>query len=94
MGYFFTPFCISAVCTALAGVVLFALSPYLPAPFPSSVTRLVGFTVLLTTILPLWVATGSWAVTASVDGAGVAAMIVVHVLQTRTTKDTKDTKIE
>ncbi len=85
MVHFLDSASLSALATAVAGVVLFAFASYLPAPFPPSVTRFVGFFALATALFSFWVASGSWPATAVVGGLGVAALLVVHVVQTRHT---------
>lgn len=75
---------LSALCTATAGVVLFALAEHLPTPFPSSVTRLVGIWCMLASLFPLWAVTDSWKPPALVGGACLAGILLAHVLQTRT----------
>lgn len=83
MVHLLTPGCIGAMATAVAGVVLFALAGYLPTPFPPSISRLIGVWAVLSSSFPLWVASGSWPVTALINGLCLAVIILVHVLQTR-----------
>lgn len=78
-----SPASIFAVCTAVAGVVLFALSPYLKSPLPPSITRLVGVWAVGAALVPIWVLTESWLPPAVLGGVCLLAMVVVHVLQTR-----------
>ena len=79
---FLDPTSICAVATVVAGVVLFAFSTRLPALFPPSVTRFVGFFAVATALFSFWVASGSWPATLVVGVLAVAALLVVHIAQT------------
>ena len=83
MEIFLAPASIFAVCTALAGVVLFALSPYLPSPFPPFVARLVGVWAIGASLVPIWVLAESWQPPAMLGSACLAAIVTTHLLQTR-----------
>ncbi len=81
--HYFDSAVIGALATAVAGVALFALSQHLPAPFPPSVTRFVGFFALLAGLFSFWVASGSWPITVLIGVLGIAVMLVVHVVEMR-----------
>lgn len=72
-----------AVGTALAGLLVFALAAHLPSVFPPAFARLVGFVAVGASLAPVWVLAESWRQPAALGGVCLAAMAVVHVLQTR-----------
>jgi len=82
MENFLIPESIGTLCTAVAGVVLFALSPYLPAPFPPSVTRFVGMCAIGLGLTANGFFTESWQIPAVGGAICLAALVVIHLKQT------------
>ncbi|MHB9024800.1 MAG: hypothetical protein ACYC7E_11605 [Armatimonadota bacterium] len=85
-----TPNGIFAAGTALAGLLLFCLAPYLPSAFPPYIARLVGFFAIFASLAPLWILSGSLLPSAIVGGACLLIMVIVHLLQTRRSKPPVD----
>jgi hypothetical protein len=91
---FLTPQGLFAAGTALAGLLLFCLAPYLPSAFPPFVARLVGFFAIFASLAPLWILSGSLLASAALGGACLLVMIIVHLFQTRRSVSSEPQEIE
>lgn len=78
-----TPICLFALGTALAGILLFGVAPYLPAPFPAWITRFVGLFAVCSSLPSLWVATESFQIPGIVGGISLFALLAIHLLQVK-----------
>ena len=76
------PECLLALGTAVAGVLVYSLAPYLPSIFPPSFTRLVGFCAVGASLAPLWAVSEGWQLPGIVGACALAVMLTVHTLQT------------
>ena len=82
-----TPWGIIAVCTALVAVALFGLAPRLPSIFPPAFTRFVGFATMCASLAPIWAISGDALPPAVIGVICLAAMVAIHLLQTRATHE-------
>ena len=78
-----TPAGVYALATVLLGVAAFWLAPALPAMFPPSIIRLVGFAAICAAMAPLSVMSGGWHVPALVGGCAMLLLVLAHWRQTR-----------
>jgi len=78
-----TPMGVIAICTAVAGVLLFGLASSLPSLLSPSITRLIGFGVVCAVLPTLWALSETWQLPALVGGIALGIMVSIHLAQTR-----------
>lgn len=71
-----------ALGTAVAGILLFMLAPWLPSLLPPWAIRLLACFVVVTSCIVLWVLSEGWAQPVAVGGGALAVFIVTHLAQT------------
>lgn len=86
VNFLMAPESLFAIATAVAGVLVFSLAPYLPSIFPPAFIRLVGFCAVGASLAPLWALSESWQLPAVVGACSLMIMLIVHLAQTRYTR--------
>lgn len=83
MNTFLMPEGLFAMGTAVAGIVIFGLAPYLPSLFPPAFTRFIGFGACCSALVPLWVLSDGWLLPAGVGACCLLIIGIIHWRQTR-----------